>query len=388
MNEDSNGNDRDSETTRNDGVSGNKGKEPNRMTLWFRALPFRISVFLKKFLLDGNNSARKDILQAFGHIKPRKVIIGLLGLVMTFYALSGVFTVQPGEVGVIRTLGRISNPAVLEGLRYRLPWPFAREDVVNISEVRRETIGLESGEPEHTEHSEDPGKIQVLSGDTNIVDYVVVVQYKIKDPVAYLFSANLAQYQLVRDSLRAAVTKLSGSFSVDDILVSKRQAMLASIMSEMQLLLDAYDSGVAVVNVNFQKAYPPDEVADAFLDVQSAKEDKEKAINQAIGYQNSLLPEARGQAARTKMEAEAFARAAVESARGAASSFEGILAQFRRDKLIYGEDVTRFRLYLESMEKVMKRMRTYVIEKGGKLDLRIIESADGKPAVPLAGGLR
>ncbi|PKL23100.1 MAG: FtsH protease activity modulator HflK [Spirochaetae bacterium HGW-Spirochaetae-3] len=388
MSEDGKRNDIEETMTEDKGTSANaRGKRQSILEL-LRALSATVFGFLKNFLLDKDNSARRDLLQAFRHIRPRKVLLGLLGLAVAFYALSGVFTVQPGEMGVIRTLGRISDPAVPEGLHYRLPWPFAREDVVNISEVRRETIGLESGEPEHTDHSEGPGKIQVLSGDTNIVDYVVVVQYKVKDPAAYLFNANIAQYQLVRDSLRAALTKLSGSIPVDDILVSKRQAMLADLRSEMQLLLDAYGSGVGVVSVNFQKAYPPDEVADAFQDVQSSKEDKEKAINQAIGYQNSLLPEARGQAARTMAEAEAFARAVVDSSRGAASSFEGILAQFRKDKQVYGEDVTRFRLYLESMEKVMKRVRTYVIEKGGKLDLRMIESADGKQGIPMAGGLR
>ena len=348
----------------------------------------RIFAFLRSFLLDEGNSARRDLREAFSHINSRKVLWGFAGLAGSFYMLSGVYTVQPGEVAVVRTLGKVSSAAVAEGLHYRLPWPLGKEDVVNIAEVRRETIGLELEEPDHPNHPDGPGKIQVLSGDTNIVDYVVVIQYKVKDPVAYLFSSNTAQYQLVRDSIRASVTKLSASIPVDDILVAKRQAMLEALKSDMQVLLETYKSGIQVVSVNFQKAYPPDDVADAFQDVQSAKEDKEKAINQALGYQNSVLPEARGQASRIKAEADAFAQTAVDSARGAASSFEGLLVQYRKDNRIYGEDVTRFRLYLETMERIMKRVKTYVVEKGGKADLRMLDAGSAIQANPPAGGLR
>ncbi|PKL06256.1 MAG: FtsH protease activity modulator HflK [Spirochaetae bacterium HGW-Spirochaetae-9] len=348
----------------------------------------RFCVFLKSFLLDEDNSARRDLHEAFNHINTRKVLWGFVGLAGTLYMLSGVYTVQPGEIAVVRTLGKISNAAVVEGLHYRLPWPMGKEDVVNITEVRRETIGLEREEPDHPDHPDGPGKIQVLSGDTNIVDYVVVVQYKVKDPVTYLFNTNIAQYQLVRDSIRASVTKLSASIPVDDILVAKRQAMLEALKSDMQGLLETYKSGIQVVSVNFQKAYPPDDVADAFQDVQSAKEDKEKAINQALGYQNSVLPEARGQASRIKAEADAYAQAVVDSARGSASSFEGLLAQYRKDNRIYGEDVTRFRLYLETMERIMKRVKTYVVEKGGKADLRMLDAGSAIQASPPAGGLR
>jgi len=345
-----------------------------------RIIRYRIVYALRAFgikfmsiLSNVEGGAWQDLQQAFKHIRLKKVFISLSFIILFLYILSGVYTVQPGEVAVVRLLGKIKNQAVTEGIHYRAPWPFGRYDRVNIAEVRRETIGLEKVEPDHPAHFEGPSKIQVLTGDTNIIDYVVVVQYRVKDPTNYLFTTSAAPYQIVRDAVRASVTKESSSFSVDDILTTKRQIIPTEIKADLQATLDSYSSGILVVSVNFQKSYPPDEVADAFLDVQSAKEDKERMINQAIGYQNSILPEARGTAARTKIDAEAFSKSSIDTANGASAFFNRVLSQYLADKRVYGEDITRFRLYLETMEKVMGRVKTYVVDKNEKIDLRMVD---------------
>jgi membrane protease subunit HflK len=320
------------------------------------------------------NTVLQDIKQAFKHLNPMRISYGIVLGACILYAVSGIYTVQPGENAVVVTLGAISEAAVPEGIHYRLPWPFARVSKVNVSEVRREIVGLEQAEPDHPEHPEGLDRIQVLSGDTNIIDYVAIVQYKVKDPTKYLFSVNVAPYRLIRNAIRTAITNKSALLPVDDILTTKRQSMQTEIRNDIQALMDSYGSGVSIVTVNFQKAYPPDEVADAFQDVQSAKEDKEKMINQALGYQNSLIPEARGTAERSLIEAQAYAQSVMDTANGASMGFDKILSQFRSDRLIYGEDVTRFRLYLETMERVIKRVNTYVVEKDGKIDLRMVDA--------------
>lgn len=314
-----------------------------------------------------------DIQAAFNHINARYISRNLLVIIVAVYILSGVYIVKPGEAAVVESFGKIVNPKVAEGLHYRLPWPFAKQTTVNVSQVRREGVGLSSAEPEHPLHPEQPAKLQVLSGDTNIIDYEVIIEYQVSDPAAYLFRTNYPSYQLVRDAVRAAVTRISGTTSVDDILTSKRQMVLNNLRRETQLLLDEYESGLKVVNVNFQKAYPPDEVADAFRDVSSAREDKAKVINEAEGYKNSLLPETRGLAQKTITEASASAKAQINEASGSAVAFKGILAQYQTNSSIYGEQVTRFRLYLEQMEKIFPWVQTYIVKPGERVNLRLLD---------------
>lgn len=326
-----------------------------------------------------------DVRAAFDHLNPRRIILALVGLALVAYLLSGIYTVRPGEVAVVQRFGRVVAPRVTEGLNYRLPWPIDEETIVDISQVRREGVGLIETEPEHA-HLEDIQKLQVLSGDTNIVDYEVIVQYQIGDPVAYLFNVDYPPYQLVREAVRAAVTQISGSSGVDNILTSERQAMQNQVRQEVQVRLDQYNSGLVVVGVNFQKAYPPDEVADAFRDVSSAREDKDRAINEAEGYRNSVIPEARGQAQQTLAEAASFAQVQRDQATGAAQSFEAILAQYSTNSKIYGEDVTRFRLYLESMEQVLPRVQTYVVKPGERVSLRLLNGTQVTTFPPVSGG--
>lgn len=334
----------------------------------------RIATFRLQTVLSGDGSSPvHDIRAAFSHMEPRRLYALAAALIAVAYLLSGVYIVTSGKAAVVTRFGRVVNPRVTEGLHYRLPWPIEKETIVNVAEVRRESVGLSSAEPEHPQHLEAPGKLQVLSGDTNILDYEVIVQYQITDPAAYLFAFNAAPYQVVRDAVRAAVTAVSTNTAVDDILTTERQNVLNRLQEETQRLLDSYGSGLKVVGVNFQKAYPPEEVADAFRDVSSAREDKDKAINEAEGYQNSIIPEARGQAEKLTTEATSTAQALVNEARGSAVGFDEIIAQYRTNSAIYGEKVTRFRLYLEQMEKIFPRVKTYVVRPGEKVNLKLLD---------------
>lgn len=326
---------------------------------------------------DGASTA-EDLRAAFAGLPLPRLLWGALGLALVIYLLSNVYVVKPGEVGVVRRFGAVVQPRAPEGLNYALPRPFDRVDIVNVSQVRREVVGVLNANEDH-DHPEPPAKLQVLSGDTNIIDFEVVVQYQISNPADFLFNVKEPAYHLMRNVVRHTVIQLAGNVPVDNILTKDRQRLQEVIRSEAQAILDSYKSGLTIVNVNLQKAFPPDEVADAFVAVSSAREDKERAINEAQGYANSLLPEARGQAQQIIAQADAYRSEAVNRARGAAQAFEAMLVEFKTNSEIYGKDVTLYRLYLETMETVLPKVGVYVVntKNGGPVTLRLMNDSSG-----------
>lgn len=322
---------------------------------------------------DDDASPTDDLKAAFAGLPLRRLAWSGLGLLVAAYLLSGIYIVEPGQAGVVRRFGAVVQPRALEGLNYALPRPFDQVDIVNISQVRREVVGVLAPDEDH-DHPEPASKLQVLSGDTNIIDFEVVVQYQINRPTDFLFNIDEPAYQLVRDVTRQAVIQQVGSLPVDNILTTERQRVQDLIRVEVQARLDNYQSGLTVLNVNLQKAFPPDEVADAFVAVSSAREDKERTINQAQGYANSLLPEARGQAQRILAEAEAYRTEEVNRAQGEGQAFEAVQAEFETNSLIYGQDITLYRLYLETMETILPRVGVYVVnpDQDGEVTLRLV----------------
>lgn len=320
---------------------------------------------------DGE-SPLADVRAALGNVKPGRIAVGLLALAAIAYLATGIYVVAPGEAAVVRRFGAVVEPRVEPGLHYRLPWPVDRVDLVNISEVRRETVGVAAPEEDH-EHPEPPGKLQALSGDTNVIDVEIIAQYQVRDPAAYVVNVGYAPYRLIRDVIRSAVTSLVTQQKVDNILTVDRQALQNTIRSEAQARLDAYNSGLAIVGINLQKVFPPDEVAQAFTDVNSAREDRARAINEAQGYANSLIPQARGEAEKILSDGNAYRSNALADAKGAAQAFEAVLEQYETNSKIYGRDVTRYRLYLETLDKVLPNVQVYVVDtaNGGVTNLRL-----------------
>lgn len=357
---------------------------PDRPRLAWPAVLRHIRAGITRFfriLLGEGESPLEDLRAAFGHLKWKRIVWGLIVLVIFGYLATGVYVVAPGEAAVVRRFGEVIAPRVEPGAHYRLPWPIDRVDIVNVSEARREVVGVVESEEGH-DHPEPPSKLQVLSGDTNVIDVEIVVQYQVRDPAAYLINVQYAPYRLVRDAVRQAVTALMSQQPVDAILTSGRQSLQEAIRIETQKRLDNYNSGLVIVGLNLQKAFPPDEVAAAFTDVNSAKEDKNRAVNEATGYANSLVPEARGQAQKILSDAEAYRSTALAQANGAAQAFESVLAEYQTNSKIYGEDVTRYRLYLEIIEKILPRAQIYTVDikNGGTMSLRLFGNPSSTPA--------
>ncbi|MBI4736510.1 MAG: FtsH protease activity modulator HflK [candidate division NC10 bacterium] len=335
----------------------------------------RIAVAIRRLAAGPGATAGRDIQAAFAHLfqSPHLGKITLAALA-ALYLLSGVYVVNPGEEAVVRRFGRVVRPRTGEGLRYRLPWPIERADKVNVSEIRREGIGVTP--PEHGLRLHPSEEIQVLTGDENIVNLKVIVQYRVKDPADFLLRVDYDANPLIRNAIKHSLTAVGAGARVDDLLTVGRTELQRVVQAASQRTLDEYRSGVQLVNITLQEVIPPKEAADAFRDVASAREERAKAINDAQGYRNSIVPEARGKAERLLREAEGYRADAINRARGDAARFASILDEYRRSAGENGADVTLYRYYVEAMEKILPRVRKYVVDPKGRnerVNIRVVE---------------
>ncbi len=341
-----------------------------------RDLPAMIKIWLDSIKQKHNENDRvsviEDITRAFQHINPQKAAQALLSSFLLVYVLTGIYIVNPGEQAVVKRFGSILNKPIYEGIHYRLPWPVDKVEKVNISEVRRADVGVSL--PDHIHKNDPPQNIQLLTGDENIISTEAIVHYKIKDATNYLYNVNSNDEQLVRTSVEAALVYLTASMGVDDILTSGKVNAQTMVMKQAQDILDSYNSGLQVTNFNIKAIVPPAEVANAFRDVTTAKEDKEKQINQARGYYNSLIPEARGKANEQITKAASYKAEVINKSKGDAQKFEAMLGEYQNTS---SQDTTKYRLFLETMEKVMPKVKKFIVNPSDdKINLRLFDQAN------------
>ena len=338
-------------------------------------------MLLLRAIAESGRFALADLKTALGHLRPGPLLAGAFVLLAIGYALTGVYSVSPGEAAVVRRFGTVIQPNVEPGLHYRFPWPVDQVDIVDVSSVRREQVGISTPEEEHV-HPEPAAKLQALSGDTNVVDVEVTVQYQVREPANYLLNVQYAPYRIVRDALRAAVTRLVTRLPVDALLTSGRQSLQQAIREETQARLDQYRTGLVIVGIDLQKAFPPADVADAFTAVNTAREEKARLINEARGYANSLVPEARGDAQQVRAQSSAYRSDILARANGAARAFDSLRNEYQKNAKAYGEDITRYRMYLETIERIMPRVQVYALDtaKGGGFNLRLYGAQNGAAA--------
>lgn len=355
-----------------------------------RRVADRLRERLRAARVDGDGwtpiaqSVREDLAGAFGHLRRQRHLGVLLGVALIgLYVLSGTYLVQPGEAAVVTRFGKVVQPRVGPGLHWRLPWPLEAARTVNVAQVRREGIGVAL--PGHPVELHPPEEIQLLTGDENLLTAKAIVQYRVREPADYLFQVDFNEDPLLRNAVKAALTELAGSMQVDALLTSGRTELQQRARTQVQQQLDAFRSGLEVVSIDLQEVAPPGDVAQAFRDVSSAAEEKTKLTNDAQGQANSIIPQARGEAQQRQREAEGYRTDVVNRARGEAQRFADVLAQYRRDAQIYGAEVTRSRLWLETMEKILPKARKYVVEPGAEgqgVNLRLLEQLP----IPQQGG--
>ena len=300
-----------------------------------------------------------------------KITPVLIGLILLWLA-TGIYIVGPDEVGVVRTFGKFTR-VVQSGLNWKFPAPIETVDTPKVTEVKRIEIGfrtLKNGQYRTVEKES-----LMLTGDENIVDAEMIVQYKIKDPVAYLFRI-VGPELTVREAAEASLRTVVGRNKIDETLTTGKFTIQEETKNQLQSVLDNYNSGIHVVAVQLQDVSPPKEVIGAFKDVASAKEDKNRMINQAEGYRNDVIPKARGEAEAMIRDAEGFKESRVKRAEGDATKFTTILKEYRKAK-----SITEKRLYLETMEKVLPDIEKIIVpDKDSGNMLNLLNLNTGKTA--------
>jgi modulator of FtsH protease HflK len=278
------------------------------------------------------------------------VVIGL-------WLVSGTYVVGPGEIGVIRQFGKEvtqSSP----GLRYRLPWPIQSHDVVDIATVRRAEVGFRTdamsgrARPVYAESL-------MLTGDENIVDAQLFVQYIVREPSQFLFRVRDPEDAL-KTAAEVALRGIVGRNTIDYTMTDGRMFVQEEIKKYLQSLLDQYKTGLLATDVRLLVVDPPEQVKDAFHDVVRAWEDRDRMIRQAEGYREDLIPRARGEAAQMVRSAEAYREQRIIRAEGDAGRFLDVLEAYAKAK-----DVTRERLYLETMDKVLPGKEKFILPPHG-----------------------
>ncbi|PKB78141.1 MAG: HflK protein [SAR202 cluster bacterium Io17-Chloro-G9] len=307
-------------------------------------------------------------------------VVLVIGLIAVIWAASGIYTISPGEQAALRLFGAAQQPPVDEtGLHWWWPGPVGKKDVFLVNQVRRMELGFRSGEG--VADASVPDEALMISGDLNIVDVRMVVQYDIANLTDFLFRVddpgepdrNIPPGQpdglTLKDASESALRLVVGQRSIGDVLAEKRLQIETDTKDRLQALLDSYNTGLNVISVALQNVQAPEEVRAAFNDVLQARQDKVTAVNQAQAYENQVEPEARGQAQQIIQPAEAFKEARIARARGEAERFTSVLTEYRNSK-----DVTRQRLYLEAMEDILPGIS------------KIIVSPDAESVLILGGG--
>jgi modulator of FtsH protease HflK len=272
-------------------------------------------------------------------------------VVVLLWLATGIYIVNPDEVGVVQRFGsfnRITDP----GPHYHMPYPFEKVQTPKVTQVRRFEIGYRTisaptvagVEPQYRIVSEES---HMLTGDENIVDVQFIVQYQLKDPVRYLFNIQMPDAS-VKSAAETAMREVIGYNKLDAALTDGKPAIQDETRALMQMIMDRYQSGIQILAVQLQDVQPPEPVIDSFRDVVRAREDAVRITNQAEAYRNDIVPRARGEAAIIINQAEAHKEAIVRKAEGEAQRFLSILAEYKQ-----APEVTKKRLYLETMEEVL-----------------------------------
>ncbi len=285
-----------------------------------------------------------------------KIIIGIL---LFLWIVSGFYQVQPSEEGVILRLGKYVE-TTSAGLHYHLPYPIEQVYIVDISKERSINLGASESEYGTRNSVNELTESHMLTGDENIVDINLTVVWNIKDAKDFLFKTRTPE-STVRVAAQSVLREIIGQSKMEAIITGDRDKIENDTKIELQNLLDGFQTGVNVVRVKLQKADPPKQVVDAFNEVQRAKTDAERFKNEAEAYANEVLPKAQGEAIKRRQDAEAYKEAAISKAEGEAKRFSSIYNAYKTGKI-----VTSKRLYLETMENVLKKTKKVIMEPGQK----------------------
>ncbi len=288
----------------------------------------------------------------------KSIILGLV-ILLIIWTLSGLYRVLPDEQGVVLRFGKFVN-TTQPGLNYHLPFPVESVLTPKVTKVNRMDIGFRSERDTGFTSSgvaDVPEESLMLTGDENIVNIDFSVFWVIKNAGNFLFKIQDPQ-GTVKAAAETAMREVIARSKIQPILTEGRSKIEIDTQEIIQNILDEYNSGIQITQVQTQKADPPDQVIDAFRDVQAARADMERSKNEAEAYANDVIPRARGEAAKILQAAEAYKKEVVAKAEGEASRFLAIYREYAKAK-----QVTQERMYLETMEKVLADINKIIIDK-------------------------
>ena len=300
----------------------------------------------------------------------RRVLgLGVPAFVGLAWLATGFYTVQPEELAVVKRFGAIVDRGVPSGFHWRAPWPIESHEKFMTTTVYKMGVGMITRD--YLRGIPSPEELSLwMTGDTNILSVKIMIQYMVVDVASYLNRMDGAQFVMARIA-EAALTDVLGGMGVDDALTVGRPEIARAVREVTQARLDDLGVGVSVSSVSLLAVDPPSQVIDVFRDVANAAADRERIINEASGYANSVIPRARGEAAWIVERARADRDARIDAAKGESSRFLAVLQEFRK-----APDATRRRLYLETIETVLPRVKRYFVDVGdggGAFDLKILD---------------
>jgi len=321
------------------------GNEPPDIDEIFKKGQERFNDFFKKS--GGNNNKGNPLLIVF--------------IALVVWLGSGLYVIEPEEQGVILRFGaynRIADP----GLNYHVPYPIETLYKVPVTTVNRVEVGVRSSSTGRRGGAtrKVPAESLMLTGDENIVDVDFEVQWKIKNAVNFLFKVRDPS-GTVKSVAESAMREVVGRTPIADALTEGRSAIESETKDIIQSMLDTYDSGIEVVRLQMREVQPPAAVIDSFRDVQTARADMERLRNQAETYRNDIIPRARGEAAKITQDAEAYKQQVVAKAQGEANRFVSVYEKYKNAK-----NVTKKRMYLETMEEILEGSDKILIDNNSQ----------------------
>ena len=291
-----------------------------------------------------------------GNLSGRSIGVGLVLLAAVWLA-TGIYRVNTEEQGVVLRFGEYYD-TTLPGLHYHWPWPVETVLKPPVARINREEVGFRSGGDARQGTVRDIGEESLmLTGDQNIVDIDFSVFWQIKNAGDYLFNVENPPLT-VKVVAESAMREVIGKNQIQRILTEGRGPIEQSTRQLMQQILDSYNAGIQINQVNLQKVDPPAQVIEAFRDVQAARADRERAQNEAESYRNDVVPRARGEAQRILQQAEAYKQEVTANAQGEAARFTSVYNEYRQAK-----EVTSRRLYLETMEQILRGTSKVIIDQ-------------------------
>ncbi|MBP5615361.1 MAG: FtsH protease activity modulator HflK [Alphaproteobacteria bacterium] len=284
---------------------------------------------------------------------------------MLLWLGSGFYQLQPSEQGVVLRFGKYVTTTDA-GLHYHIPYPIEKVIKLNVTQERSINLGMDDNFAQNRFSNRSSVALNsfteshMLTGDENIVDINLTVVWKIKNAKDYLFNVRSPDVT-VRVAAQSVLREIVGQSEMQPIITGDRSKVEDETKTELQKLMDDFGAGIVIVRVKLQKADPPKQVVDAFNEVQRAKADQERFKNEAEAYRNEVLPKAKGEAVKRLQDAEAYKEAVINKAKGDAERFMSVYNAYKD-----GKEVTAIRLYLETMEDVIKQSDTTIVDPSAK----------------------